>query len=161
LIRTNRISDATNIEVGQLIFIPKSVTKQVPYSSAAYAAEDFIWPVRGRVISNFGALSANMINRGLNIQPYVNREIVASRSGKVVFYSPNFYNYGKTLIIDHGDGFLSVYARNSEVFIKAGDNIKRGEVIAKVGSAGRDKNEYLHFEIRKGHIAQNPNFYLP
>lgn len=161
LIRINRIFDATNIEVGQLIFIPKSATKPISYSSAAYTAEDFIWPVRGRVISNFGSFSNNMINRGLNIQPYVNREIVASRSGRVVFYSPNFYNYGKTLVIDHGDGFLSVYARNSEVFIKTGNNIKRGEVIAKVGSSGRDKNEYLHFEIRKGHIAQNPNFYLP
>jgi murein DD-endopeptidase MepM/ murein hydrolase activator NlpD len=64
------------------------------------------------------------------------------------------------LIIDHGDGFSSVYARNSEVFIKVGENIKKGTVIAKVGSAGRDKNEYLHFQIRKGHIPQNPNFYL-
>lgn len=160
LTRINHISDATNIETGQLIFIPNR-KKPIPSLSFTQGSEDFIWPVRGRVILNFGSFSNNMISRGINIQPYANKEIVASRSGRVTFYSPNFYSYGKTLIIDHGDGFSSVYARNSEVFIKVGENIKKGQVIAKAGSAGRDKNEYLHFQIRKGHIPQNPNFYLP
>ncbi|MCX5709267.1 MAG: M23 family metallopeptidase, partial [Candidatus Omnitrophica bacterium] len=52
-------------------------------------------------------------------------------------------------------------ARNSELFVKAGDNVLKGTLIAKAGSAGRDKNTYLHFEIRKGHVSQNPYFYLP
>ncbi|MDD5155938.1 MAG: LysM peptidoglycan-binding domain-containing M23 family metallopeptidase [Candidatus Omnitrophica bacterium] len=159
LARVNRISDASRIETGQLIFIPNR-QKTAPLSQPQ-ANDDFIWPVRGRVVLNFGLASNNMINRGINIQPYVNKEVVASRSGRVIFYSPHFYNYGRTLIIDHGDGFLSVYARNSEVFIKVGQTVKRGSVIARVGAAGRDKNEYLHFEIRKGYIPQNPNFYLP
>lgn len=160
LVSINHILDAANIEAGRLIFIPNR-QKAVPSASFASSAEDFIWPVRGRVISNFGAVSGNMINRGINIQPYANKEIVAARSGRVVFCSPNFYNYGKTLIIEHSDGFLSVYARNSEVFIKVGDSVRKGAVIARTGSSGRDKNEYLHFEIRKGHIPKNPIFYLP
>ena len=64
-------------------------------------------------------------------------------------------------MIDHGDGLSTVYARNSEVFVKIGDEVQRGVRIAKVGQAGRDKNSYLHFEIRKRHVPQNPYFYLP
>ncbi len=160
LARINHIGDATSLETGHLIFIPNR-QKPLAYPSFAAGGGDFIWPVRGKVISSFGSLSNNMINRGINIQPYVNGEVLASRGGRVVFYCPDFYNYGKTLIIDHGDGFLSVYSRNSEVFIKVGDSVAKGTVIAKVGSAGRDKNEYLHFEIRKGNVPQNPIFYLP
>jgi murein DD-endopeptidase MepM/ murein hydrolase activator NlpD len=161
LVRINHISDSSRIETGQLIFVPNRKKPTATLSSSAHGSEDFIWPVRGKVISGFGSFSNNMANRGINIQPYSNKDIVASRSGRVVFYSPDFYNYGKTLIIDHGDGFSSVYARNSEVFIKVGEYVRQGALVAKTGSSGRDKNEYLHFQIRKGHIPQNPNFYLP
>jgi murein DD-endopeptidase MepM/ murein hydrolase activator NlpD len=101
-----------------------------------------------------------MINKGINIQTYGSPNVVASRSGKVVFYDDNFKDFGKTIIIDHGDGFSTVYARNSQVFIKIGDYVQRGTLIAKAGSTDRDKNTYLHFQIRKGYIPQNPYFYL-
>ena len=160
LVQINHISDASDIEIGQLIFIPH---RQNPVCAlpAASGNEDFIWPVRGKVISYFGSLTNDQLNRGINIQPFTDKEIVASRSGKVVFYSPDFYNYGKTLIVDHGDGFSSVYAGNAEVFIKAGDTVRKGSVIARVGSSARQRNGYLHFEIRKGYVPQNPKFYLP
>ena len=117
--------------------------------------------MRGRVITSFGQNSSNTINKGINIKPYSNQDVVAARGGKVVFYSEDFDGFGKTIIIDHGDGLLTVYSRNAQVFIKAGDVVQKGALIAKAGSAGRDKNTYLHFEIRKGHIPQNPYFYLP
>jgi murein DD-endopeptidase MepM/ murein hydrolase activator NlpD len=160
LAQVNHVSDASDIEIGQFIFIPNR-QKPVYSQPAASGNEDFIWPIKGRVISNFGSLFNNMLNRGINIQPYADKEIIASRSGKVVFYSPNFLNYGKTLIIDHGDGFSSVYARMLEVFSKVGENVRKGEAIARVGFSDRDKSEYLHFEIRKGYLPQNPKFYLP
>ena len=102
-----------------------------------------------------------MLNKGINIQPYSGSDVVAARSGRVVFYADNFGGYGKTIIIEHEDGLSTVYARNQSVFTKAGESVQKGAVIAKAGSAGRDKNTYLHFEIRKGHIAQNPYYYLP
>jgi len=150
--KINHISDTANIEVGQLIFIPnrqKQLSVPIRYSS-----DDFIWPMRGKVTTAFGQTSNNMINKGINIQPYNNLDVVAARSGRVIFYSDNFGYFGRTLIIDHGDGFSTVYARILEVFIKAGDSVQQGTIIAKTGS-------YLHFEIRKGHIPQNPIFYLP
>jgi len=155
----NRISDATNIETGQLIFIPHG--QKLQYTpKAAYSSEEFIWPIKGKVISAFGQTFNNMINKGINIQPAGNTDVVASRSGKVVFYTDNFESFGKTIIIDHNDGFSTVYARNQEVFIKAGDRVQKGSLIARAGSAGRDKTTYLHFEVRKKHLPQNPFFYL-
>jgi len=157
--KVNHIPDAATIDMGQLIFIPHRQKSQ--NLAAKSSTEDFIWPVRGRVISTFGQTFNTMINKGLNIQCSRSLDIVASRSGKIVFYDDNFKDFGKTIIIDHGDGFSTVYARNSQVFIKIGDYTPKGALIAKAGSTDRDKNTYLHFEIRKGHIPQNPYFYLP
>lgn len=159
IVKINHISDVTNIEVGQLILIPHRQKIQVV--PLRYSSDDFIWPIKGKVITYFGQAFNNMINKGVNIQPYGNLDVVASRRGKVVFYADNFGSFGKTIIIDHGDGLSSIYARNSQVFIKVGDTVDKGTVIAKAGSAGRDRNNYLHFEIRNGHVPENPIFYLP
>jgi len=159
LVKINHISDAASIEVGQMIFIPQQKNPLLPINQ--YSGEDFIWPVKGRVIATFGQTYDNMINKGMNIEPHRPQDVVAARSGKVIFYSPDFKGFGKTIIIDHGDGFSTVYAGNSEVLIKTGDMIQKGASIAKIGSMSRGKNPYLHFEIRKEHVSQNPYFYLP
>lgn len=159
LVRLNHISDASVIEVDQLIFIPKRQEQLKP--SLVYAGDDFIWPLNGKVINFFGEAYGSLINKGINIDPAGGGQVLAVRSGKVVFYSDNFGSFGKTVIIDHGDGISTVYARNKEVFIKPGEAVLKGAVIADVGSAGRDKQAYLHFEVREGHVPKNPLFYLP
>lgn len=160
LARVNHIADTFNVEVGQLLFIP--FRQKLCPTPNKYVNDDFIWPLKGRVVGEFGVISSNMINKGINIQPYPNNpDVVAARSGRVVFYSPDFSDYGKTIIIDHGDGFLTVYARNAEVFVRVGEQVTRGNIIAKTGFTGRDKSTYLHFQIRKGYTPQNPKFYLP
>jgi len=156
IVRINRIFDVTNIEIGQIIFIPGYPKKQ--YLPAKVSMEDFSWPLKGKVIASFGQTFSDMVNKGINIQGLKGQDVIASRSGKVVFYNSDFDNFGKTIIIDHGDGFTTVYARNSEVFVKIGDYVQKGTAIAKVGPSSKD---YLHFEIRKSYIPQNPYFYLP
>lgn len=157
----NHISDAARIETGQLIFIPKKEKAPKVNYVGRYGEEDFIWPIRGRVISTFGQTTNNMVNKGLNIQPYDNTNVFASRSGRVVFRNASLHGFGSMVIIDHGDGFSTVYARNRKVLVALGDSVNQGMIIAQAGSAGRDRDVYLHFEIRKAHIAQNPYFYLP
>lgn len=159
LTKANNLSENSTIEIGQLILVPDYLKKQIKDNKLS--SEEFTWPLKGIVISRFGQTVNNAINKGINIEPGYSQNVLASRSGKVIFYSPNFAGLGKTIIIDHRDGYSSVYARNSEVFVKIGDNIEKGALIAKAGRAGKDKNTYLHFEIRKGHLSQNPNFYLP
>jgi lipoprotein NlpD len=102
-----------------------------------------------------------MVNKGINIRPGSDRQVVASRSGQVVFYHDNFKGFGKTVILEHPGDFMTVYAGLRQVFVKIGESITQGSVIARVHSTAGGKNNYLHFEIRKGHQAQNPIFYLP
>ena len=159
IIRLNHISEDTAIEIGQELLIPNRYSRpqNIPIKSSG---DDFIWPLRGRIIAGFGSNYHNLINKGINIQAPAGSNILATRSGRVVFYSNSFGNYGKTIIIDHGDGLRSVYSRASEIFVQPGENVQRGALVGRVGASTRDKNSYLHFEIRKGIMPQNPLFYL-
>jgi len=65
------------------------------------------------------------------------------------------------VIIDHLDGFSTLYAQNSSVLVKTGESVNQGQAIAKAGSSGRADRTCLHFEIRKGDKPQNPFYYLP
>jgi murein DD-endopeptidase MepM/ murein hydrolase activator NlpD len=159
IIRLNHISEGTAIEIGQVLLIPSRMKPlNIPVKSEG---DDFIWPLRGKVITGFGSNYRNLINKGINIQAQRGSEIYATRSGRVVFYAASFGNYGKTVIIDHGDGLRSVYSRIAEVFVQPGENVLKGALVGRVGDSIRDKNCYLHFEIRKGALPQNPLFYLP
>jgi murein DD-endopeptidase MepM/ murein hydrolase activator NlpD len=156
IIRLNHISESSTIEIGQILLIPNRVKPQ--NISINSSGDDFIWPLKGRVITNFGLTYHNLINKGINIQAPSGSEVLATRGGRVVFYASSFGNYGKTIIINHGDGFCSIYSRISEVFVQPGENVQRGTLIGRVGSSSRDKNSYLHFEIRKSAMPQNPLF---
>jgi len=159
ILRVNHLPEDAAIQTGQLLLIPNRLRQQnIPVKSSM---DDFIWPLKGRVIAGFGVNYRNIMNKGVNIQGAIGTDILAARSGKVVFYASDFGNFGKTVIIDHGDGLRSVYSRASEIFVRPGETVERGTVIGRVGSSGRDKNSYLHFEIRKSTLAQNPLFYLP
>ncbi len=165
IIRLNHLAEDSTVEVGQIILIPGqagagAIHANIQNAPVISAGDDFIWPVRGRVISGFGSTYHNLINKGINIQTSFGADVFATRSGRVVFYSNNFGNYSKTIIIDHGDGLRSVYSRFSEIYVKPGDNVQRGALLGRVGSSIRDKNNYLHFEIRKGAVSQNPLFFL-
>lgn len=163
LLDANAMTDQMQVGVGQMLRIPGDrapVPIPAPAESQPLDDDEFAWPLRGKVISTFGAASRTGLDKGMAIAP-VNRDVVvASRSGKVVFSSDDFLDFGKTLIIEHAGGFWTVYGRNAEVFVKPGDTVVRGTPVARVGRAGRDPGTYLYFEIRKGHLAQNPDFYL-
>ena len=100
-------------------------------------------------------------NKGVDIRAREGTKIVASRSGRVNFVSNRLKGYGKTIIIDHLDGFQTVYAHNSQNLVDVNQRVSQGETIAKVGKTGRADKPTLHFEIRKNHKPQNPFYYLP
>ncbi|OGX30304.1 MAG: hypothetical protein A2879_04165 [Omnitrophica WOR_2 bacterium RIFCSPHIGHO2_01_FULL_49_10] len=163
LVESNGLSDARNIKVGQQIFIPTNIVQPVPKLEPfpAYAREDFIWPVRGKIILSFGQKRDSTPNKGIDIQARDGMVVAASRSGRVIFSEEKVKGFGKTIIIDHGDGIQTVYSHNSEILVKIGEDVKQAQPIAKVGSTGRGNSPYLHFEIRKRHKPQNPFYYLP
>ena len=162
IIDANHLPDASKLEVGQLIFIPETGnSSHETLSAEAIKLETFIWPVKGVVVSYFGSNKKMAKNSGIDIESRGGTPVLASRSGKVTFASSHMKGYGKTIIIDHLDGFQTVYAHNDENLVSIDQNIKQGSVVAKVGKTGRADKPTLHFEIRKGHKPQNPFYYLP
>jgi len=159
--KSNRLPDKRKIYVGQLLFIPGH-TKQVKLPSPELLKkEGFAWPVRGNVVSFYGSIENKIKNKGIDIKSRSGKDVVASRSGVVSFCDENMKGFGKTIIIDHGDGFSTVYAYNSQLVVKLGDRVTRKMVIAKIGDTGRAQSPRLHFEIRKNKIPKNPFYYLP
>ena len=163
IVVANRIRDAQRIKAGQLLFIPSATApiKSKSPRALSYTKEDFAWPVKGKIILHFGDRKGTSKNKGIDIQVGEGTTVVASRGGKVIFTDDKVKGYGKTIILDHGNDLHTLYAHNSKILVKIGENIKQFAPIAKVGSTGRARTPYLHFEIRKGHQPQNPFYYLP
>ena len=86
------------------------------------------------------------MHEGIDIAANIGTSVTATADGVValVEYSPT---YGKTVIIDHGYGYRTLYAHNSKIMAKSGQRVSRGELIAKVGNTGRSTGSHLHYEI--------------
>jgi len=119
----------------------------------------FIWPVQGAVVSRFGMRNGRR-HDGVDIKAAVGERINAAGNGKVVF-SGQMRGYGKLILLRHKDNFFTSYAHNDKNFVKKGQSVKQGQKIGLVGRTGRTTGPHLHFEIRKGQIARNPQFFLP
>lgn len=162
--RVNRLTDTSRIYVGQLIFIPDAtdaVEDLILKTDFTDKGGDFIWPVKGEVISFFGMKRERVKNKGICIQTGKGTSVLAARSGKVAFCSEELKGYGKIIIIDHLDGYSTVYAHNTKNLVKLNQLVSQSQVIAKVGASGRAISPELYFEIRKSYKPQNPFFYLP
>jgi len=120
----------------------------------------FIWPVPGskKVSSHFG-LRKGRHHDGVDIPAVTGTNIIASADGTVIS-SGWMSGYGKVIILKHKNGYHSVYAHTNKMFVKKGQKISQGEVIAEVGSTGRSSGPHLHFEIRKKNKVRNPANYL-
>ncbi len=123
-------------------------------------AAGFRWPVRGRVISSFGEKPGGVRNEGINIAVPEGADIHAAADGVVAYAGNELKGYGNLVLIRHKDGWVTAYAHNKALFVKRGDRVRAGQVIAKAGSTGSVKTSQLHFELRKGATAVNPLKYL-
>ena len=123
-------------------------------------ASGFRWPVRGRVISTYGAKPGGARNEGINIAVPEGADVHAANDGVVAYAGNELKGYGNLVLIRHKNGWVTAYAHNKELFVRRGDRIRRGQVIAKAGSTGSVKTPQLHFELRKGASAVNPLKYL-
>ncbi len=166
VIRSNNIPNGAHLEENQLIFIPgvdavKSVStqeKQAYKTSVLSVKDDFGWPVTGRVVRYFGEQRGSYLNRGIGIETMEGQPVVASRQGKVVF-ADYLSGYYYTVILDHADGYFSVYGFNSKITVSLGDTVMKGEKLALAGKKGN--LPLLYFEIRRYAKAENPLYFLP
>lgn len=135
------------IEVGTLNTPPKK------------AIGKFIYPVSGAKITSGFGLRWNSMHGALDLATKKGTPIKASDGGKITF-SGWGNGYGNMIKIDHGNGFVTVYAHNNSNSVSVGQNVAQGEIIGYVGSTGNSTGNHVHFEIIKNGIKQNPLNYL-
>ena len=159
VIVSNSIPNVAKLEENQLIFIPGAdKARDIPVDNGAENAGDFSWPIKGKVVSYFRESRGGMLSNGIEIVSQEGDVVKAARAGKVVL-SDYLGGYDYTVILDHMDGFYSVYARNAKLLVKVGDSVPKGSDLGYLTK--KNDSAYCHFEIRKNTVADNPLFYLP
>ena len=134
---------------------------EAPVAEPMGGAPSFRWPVRGRVITAFGAKTDGQQNDGINLAVPTGTAVRAAEDGVVAYAGNELKGYGNLLLVRHADGFVTAYAHASELMVKRGDKVRRGQVIAKSGQTGNVAAPQLHFEIRKGSTPVDPMQHLP
>ncbi|NEU99251.1 LysM peptidoglycan-binding domain-containing M23 family metallopeptidase [Bradyrhizobium uaiense] len=129
-------------------------------SDATGALPTFRWPVRGKVITAYGSKTNGKVNDGINVAVPEGTPVKAAEDGVVAYSGSELKGYGNLVLVRHSNGYVTAYAHASEILVKRGDTIKRGQVIAKSGQSGEAGSPQLHFEIRKGSSPVDPLQFL-
>jgi len=155
------------LAVGQDLIIPDGIKpKETPTAprptyyaqipGAGTGIGQFVWPTSGRISQGFA-----WYHKAIDIANKDAPDILAADGGTVIlagWVSP--MAYGNHIIIDHGNGFATLYAHLSQIYVSVGQKVARGQAIGKMGSTGRSTGTHLHFEIRQNGSAQNPLNFL-
>ncbi len=120
----------------------------------------FIWPVIGKMSSAFGSRKGEN-HEGIDIAAPKGTQVIASRSGHVIYSGNKIAGYGNMVIVRHPDTLATVYAHLSRINIKKGQFVSRGQLIGRVGNTGRSTGPHLHFEVRDRSHPTDPLAFLP
>lgn len=109
----------------------------------------FAWPVKGKVLVPYGS-SGGQKSDGIDIQAETGAPVKAADGGKVVYAGSEVAHLGNLVLVQHPGGYITAYGNNDALLVKKGDEVKKGQVIAKAGSSGGVASPRVHFEVRKG-----------
>jgi septal ring factor EnvC (AmiA/AmiB activator) len=122
------------------------------------------WPVKGAISAPFGKFkhpqfAAEIVRNGIDIEASTGEPVRAIERGRVV-YADRFSGYGKMVIVDHGERYFTIYGHLSEILKKSGDEVRRGEVLGRVGDSDSLAGSKLYFELRKDGHSVDPQPWL-
>ncbi len=123
------------------------------------------WPVRGTVIGSFGPekhpkWGTMTMNNGIDIRAAIGTPVRAVAKARVDYTSEDYGTYGQMVILNHGDGYYTLYGHLSEILVNVGQEVEAGATIGRVGDSGSLKGPELHFEVRQGGSALDPRGWL-
>lgn len=121
----------------------------------------FAWPVNGSTLSGYGPKAGGRHNDGINIGAPLGSPVRTAAAGEVVYTGDNVAGFGNLILVRHSGGFATAYAHVQKPLVTRGEKVTAGQAIAQVGKSGNVSTPQLHFEIRKGTQAVNPQPYLP
>ena len=137
-----------------------------PYSGDFGKAEGALdWPLRGSLVGHFGPEThpkwgTVTPNNGVDIQAAIGTPVRAVARGRVEYTSEDYGTYGQMIILNHGDGYFTLYGHLSEIDVSVGQEVEAGATIARSGDSGSLKGPILHFEVRKGASPLDPEHWL-
>lgn len=162
----NGLESPYNLSLGQKLIVPDGKKPYQPrvvhaYSGpipqgAAVGTGSFAWPTSGSITQGFKPM-----HQAIDIGAPTGTPITAADSGCVVTAGWSEYGYGKYVVIDHSNGFQTLYAHLHTILVEVGQSVGKGERIGSIGSTGRSTGPHLHFEIRYNGVQRNPFGYLP
>jgi lipoprotein NlpD len=135
---------------------PETAKTDTPAAAADDEGMDWAWPTQGKVVAGFND-ATNV--KGIDIAGTQGQAVTAAGAGKVIYSGSDLRGYGKLVIIKHNKTYLSVYAHNSQILVKEGQQVTKGQKIAEMGSSDTDRVK-LHFEIRRQGKSVDPAKYL-
>jgi murein DD-endopeptidase MepM/ murein hydrolase activator NlpD len=140
---------------------PVTAQKLKPVTSAPVGGGPvFVWPVSGRVLSDFGATTSGGRNDGINIAAPLGAPIRASAPGFITYAGDELKGYGTLVLIKHSGGYTTAYAHADRLVVVKGDYVASGQVIGYAGETGDVSSPQVHFEIRSSTTPVNPRSYL-
>lgn len=144
----------------------KRKTGAVPYTGDFAKGKGRLdWPVRGPLVGRFGnekhpKWGTTTVNNGIDIQAAMGTPVRAVAKGRVDYTSEDYGTYGQMIILNHGDGYYTLYGHLSEISVAVGQEVAPGATIGRVGDTGSLKGAVLHFEVREGGAALDPMGWL-
>jgi len=154
----NTIASSKKQAYGENVSKKKTAQSYLPKTKFSQKISRWRWPVKGEIIAKFSSRAQG--NKGINIAGRRGTNIRSAANGKVVYAGSALRGYGKLIIIKHNDDYLSAYAHNDKILVKEQQQIKSGEVIAKMGNTDA-QSVMLHFEVRFRGKSVDPLKYLP
>lgn len=158
-VATTKVDSATVPVAKPKEKISSDPTQKLPIIGARSSSK-FSWPVRGRVLSAYGAKGDGLFNDGINIAAARGTTVGAAENGVVAYAGNEVKGMGNLIIIQHSGGWMTVYAHLDSMTVRRGNKVSVGQKIGTVGETGKVDEPQLHFEIRKGTKAYNPSTYL-
>ena len=158
-VATTKVDSATVPVAKPKEKISSDPTQKLP-TIGARSSSKFSWPVRGRVLSAYGAKGDGLFNDGINIAAARGTTVGAAENGVVAYAGNEVKGMGNLIIIQHSGGWMTVYAHLDSMTVRRGNKVSVGQKIGTVGETGKVDEPQLHFEIRKGTKAYNPSTYL-
>jgi murein DD-endopeptidase MepM/ murein hydrolase activator NlpD len=131
-----------------------------PVSGGAVGFGTFVWPANRHYLSGYN-YSPEANHWGIDIAGMLGEGTFATDAGVIVYSGWNNYGYGNMVMVDHGNGFQSLYAHLSEIYVGCGQSVGQGDPIGAIGSTGRSSGAHLHFEIMTATFKINPYDVLP
>jgi len=146
------------VPYGSKPFVPRTVVafSGVVPADATIGTGAFGWPASGTIFQGYWSG-----HQAIDVAAWNGAPVAAADSGHVIFSGWDNTGYGYTVVIDHGNGFQTLYAHLDAYYVNAGENIAKGQHIADMGSTGNSTGPHLHFELRQSTILRNPVGFLP